>query len=152
MLYIQAYCGLMVVCGLMAASSTFGTSNGKFQELIAKLDPIQGVAGTLLTAASLYAFYKALPLNEISFVMWLLLPVLIFLAGACLGLVLGFDFICKKISAAEKIKGLVAHLEKYKIALGWINLSYGYLGLILSLFVEYIANYFSKSFMQMMQM
>ena len=147
MIYIQIYCALMITCGLIAAASTFGTDGGKFQEFIAKLNQIQGIAGTLLAASSLYALYKSLPLKEISFIIWILIPVLIFVSGICLGLVLGFDFICEKISAAEKIKGIVSELEKYKIALGWINLSYGYLGLVVSIFAEYVGNQLSKFFM-----
>jgi hypothetical protein len=137
---------MMVFCGLIGAASTIGGESGKIKEYADKLIPAQGIVGTILSLASIYAIYKTLFIMEISFVMWALLPLLIFLSGIGLGLVLGFDFICKKISSAEKMKGIVSQLEKYKTALAWVNLSYGYLGIVTTFFIEYLLNSLQETF------
>ncbi len=146
MTYIEIYCVLMVTCGLIAGASTFGPDGSKLQGFLSKLNPIQGIAGTMLAISSFYALFKSLPLTDLSLAIWILIPFLIFGSGICLGLVLGFDFICTKIKVADKLKGIVSELKKYKIALGWINLSYGYLGLVVCLYSEYIISQIGKFF------
>jgi hypothetical protein len=136
----------MVFCGLIGAASTIGGETGKIREYADKLIPAQGIAGTILALSSIFAIYKTIFIMKISFFVWVFLPLLIFLSGIGLGLVLGFDFICKKISTAEKMKGIISQLEKYKTALAWVNLSYGYLGIIITLFIELLINSITESF------